>query len=590
MPIGKCAAHLGAAVVAVGLSLVVPQGVAVADDAATGSAEPAAAESAAPAPSKNSIPRRSVRGAETAGRVAKGRSTPVAASRPAAARALPASAAVRSTAKPNRARTSLPDTISLTPPSVDGRVQTSGTPAGLDQTGLDQTGSAQTGPDQKQSAPTAVAASNSLDVAATANPTAPTVFRRAPRAAAAVGALGTPFAGAATASANDLLSALLSPFQGFVEGIALLVRRTFFNQAPSMSPVQITGQSQGLITGNLGAVDPEADQIVYSLTNAPQHGGVQIASDGSYTYTPGQDFAGTDNFTVAATDTGFHINLLNLLRPASTAADVAVRQGAAAAASLLQFQFLYGSGSQYWSSAARGSLEAAAGAIASHIVVNTPIVLTFSVTGEYTLLSSTLATAGSDFISADPGFLPTVVQNKILTGTDSNGSAADGEITWNFAQPWATGNSVAYGQYDLQAVAMHELLHTVGFLSYVDAPGANTGTSWTVFDGFLVNSSGTKLIGSDFTWNTAYDANLTGGSGGVLFGGPGAVAAYGGRVPLYTPSSWAPGSSLSHLNDRVFAGGNRKLMNAQVASGLGIRVISATELGILADLGYTVTS
>jgi hypothetical protein len=401
--------------------------------------------------------------------------------------------------------------------------------------------------------------------------------------------LATPFARAATTSANDMLSTLLSPIQGFVEGIALLVRRTFFNQAPSMSPVQITGQSQGLITGNLGAIDPEADPIVYSLTSNPLHGTVAIASDGSYTFTPGQDFTGTDTFTVAAADTGFHINLLDLFRAPSTSANVVVRQGAAAAASLLQFQFLYGSGSQLWSPAARSSLEAAAGAIASHIVVSAPVVVTFDVTGEYSLLSATLATAGSDFISADPGFLPTVVQNKILTGVDSNGSAADGEINWNFAQPWVAGDSVANGQYDLQSVAMHELLHTVGFLSYVDAPGANGGTSWTVFDSFLVNSSGSKLIGSDFTWNPDYNANLTGGSGGVFFGGSDAVAAYGRLVPLYTPSTWASGSSLSHLNDRVFTGGNRKLMNAQVGSGLGIRVISATELGILADLGYTVT-
>jgi hypothetical protein len=136
---------------------------------------------------------------------------------------------------------------------------------------------------------------------------------------------------------------------------------------------------------------------------------------------------------------------------------------------------------------------------------------------------------------------------------------------------------------------MHELLHTLGFLSYVDAPGANSGTSWTVFDSFLVNSSGTKLIGSDFTWNPTYDGNLTGGNGGIYFGGPDAVAAYGAVVPLYTPSPWASGSSLSHLNDRAFAGVNRKLMNAQVGSGLGIRVLSAAELGVLADLGYTVT-
>jgi hypothetical protein len=579
MSIGKCAAHLGAAAVAVGLSLAVPQGVATADDTATGSSEPAVTESAAPAPSKSPIPRRAVRGADTAGRVAADRRAPVAASRSATARAVTAPAAARPTVKPNRTRAASPDTASLTPPTNDGRV-----PTPVASAVLDHTGSA-----ESISTPTAAPASSSTTVASTENPTAPAVFRRAPRAAAAVSALATPFAGAATTSANDLLSELLSPIQGFVEGIALLVRRTFFNQAPSMSPVQITGQGQGLITGDLGAVDPEADPILFSITSNPQHGNVVIGSGGSYTYTPGQDFTGTDTFTVAAADTGLHINLLDLFRAPSTSANVVVRQGAAAAASLLQFQFFYGSGSQYWSPAARSSLEAAAGAIASHIVVSAPVIVTFDVTGEHNLLSATLATAGSDFISADSGFLPTVVQNKILTGVDSNGSAADGEINWNFAQPWVAGDSVAYGQYDLKSVAMHELLHTLGFLSYMDAPGANGGTSWTVFDSFLVNSSGTKLIGSDFTWNPDYNANLTGGSGGIFFGGSDAVAAYGGRVPLYTPSPWASGSSLSHLNDRVFAGGNRKLMNAQVGSGLGIRVISATELGVLADLGYTVT-
>ena len=580
MSIAKCAAHLAAAAVAVGLSLAVPHGVASADDAAAGSPEPAVSESAAPAPPKSSVSRRSVHGADATIRVASGQHESASTGRPAAARAVAAPTVGRPKAKSARTPAAPSDTTSLAAPTTDNRVPTPG-------------GSAV--PDQSDISPAAAAPSNStsplnsMTVTATETAPAPTVFHRAPRAAATVGALNLSVTGAATASANDLLSALLSPIQGFFEGIALLVRRTFFNQAPSMSPVQITGQSQGLITGNLGAVDPEADPITYSLTSTPLHGSVAIASDGSYTYTPGQDFTGTDTFTVSAADTGFHINLLDLFRASSTSANVVVRQGADAAASLLQFQFIYGSGSQLWSPAARSSLEAAAGAIASHIVLTAPVVVTFDVTAEYSLLSATLATAGSDFISSDPGFLPTVVQNKILTGVDSNGSAADGEINWNFAQPWATGNSVAYGQYDLQAVAMHELLHTVGFLSYVDAPGNNAGTSWTVFDSFLVNSTGTKLIGSDFIWNTAYDTNLTGGNGGVFFGGTDAVAAYGGRVPLYTPNPWASGSSLSHLNDRVFTGSNRKLMNAQVASGLGVRVISATELGVLADLGYTVT-
>ncbi len=392
---------------------------------------------------------------------------------------------------------------------------------------------------------------------------------------------------AAAASATDPLSGLLSPIQGLIEGIALLVRRTFFNQAPSVSPVQLTGQSEGPITGSIGASDPEGDRIVYSLTGDAQYGSVAIDSAGGYTYTPGPGFTGIDTFTVAAADPGFHINLLDLFRPPSTTASVAVRQGVGGG-SLLQFQFVYGSGSQLWSPAARSSLASAAAALASYIVVDSPVVITFDVSGEFNPLSSTLATAGSDFTSAGPGFLPTVVQHKILTGVDTNGSTADGEINWNFAQNWATGDSVVYGQYDLESVAMHELTHTLGFLSYTDQPGSNTGTTWTVFDSFLVNSDGTKVIGSDYIWRNAYTPNLTGGNGGLYVGGADAVAAYGGLVPIYTPGSWESGSSVSHLNDRVFGGANRKLMNAQVFSGLGIRVLSPVELAILADLGYTI--
>ena len=415
---------------------------------------------------------------------------------------------------------------------------------------------------------------------------APTALAPATRVTANATLARAPLA-AAAASATDPLSGLLSPIQGLIEGIALLVRRTFFNQAPSVSPVQLTGQSEGPITGSIGASDPEGDRIVYSLTGDAQYGSIAIDSAGGYTYTPGPGFTGIDTFTVAAADPGFHINLLDLFRPPSTTASVAVRQGVGGG-SLLQFQFVYGSGSQLWSPAARSSLASAAAALASYIVVDSPVVITFDVSGEFNPLSSTLATAGSDFTSAGPGFLPTVVQHKILTGVDTNGSTADGEINWNFAQNWATGDSVVYGQYDLESVAMHELTHTLGFLSYTDQPGSNTGTTWTVFDSFLVNSDGTKVIGSDYIWRNAYTPNLTGGNGGLYVGGADAVAAYGGLVPIYTPGSWESGSSVSHLNDRVFGGANRKLMNAQVFSGLGIRVLSPVELAILADLGYTI--
>jgi hypothetical protein len=393
----------------------------------------------------------------------------------------------------------------------------------------------------------------------------------------------------ANASSASLIDTLLAPIRSiFGEGTALLVRRSLFNQAPTTAPVQLTGQSEGPITGTVGAVDLEGDPLSYAVTGTPLHGSAVVNADGSYTYTPGTNFTGTDSFVVEVTDTGFHINLLDVFRPAGTSASVAVAQGALAA--MLRFQFVYGSGSQYWSSAARAALESAANELASSIVVNSPVTITYDVTGANSPFSSTLASAGSDFVNNDSGFLQTVVQNKILSGADANGSAADGTIDWNFGPSWAFG-SPSNNAYDFESIAMHELLHTFGFLSNIDKAGSNTGQVWTVFDGYVVNSAGTRVINSgSYTWNAAYNANLTGGNGGLYFGGPNAVAAYQALVPLYAPNPWEPGSSLSHLDDNRFSGPNEKLMNAESGVGPGIRVISPIELGILTDIGYTVRS
>ena len=560
----KGAAQLGATAVALGLSLTLPCGVASAEDSQPDSPTSSVAATSDSGVRKSATARRPARETRTADEAAAPRSAPSAASKSA-----PSAASKSAASRANRARLESPAAVARTAlpggAVADRKSAALNTPAG---------------PDQPDSAPMAAPA---RDAPAATPPT----LRRAPRAAAVAGTASAPLTAGALAAATDPFSALLSPIQGLLEGVGLLIRRTLFNQAPSVNPVQITGQSTGPITGTIGASDPEGDPIVYSVTRNAQYGRVMVGADGSYTYTPGQEFTGTDTFTVAATDTGFHINLLDLFRAASTPANAVVTQGTPAA-NVLQFQFIYGTGAHLWTPAARSSLESAATVLSTYIVVSTPVTVTFDVTGEYSPLSTTLATAGSDFISADPGFLPTVVQHKILTGVDSNGSTADGEITWNFARSWSTGDTADYTQFDLEAVATHELLHTLGFLSYVDGPGANTGQSWTVYDSFLVNSDGTKVIGSDFTWNTAYDANLAGGNGGIFFGGPDAVAAYGALVPLYTPSPWESGSSISHLDDDTFVGVNRRMMNAKVRVSRGIRDLSALELAILADLGYTV--
>ncbi|WP_328361381.1 Ig-like domain-containing protein [Mycobacterium sp. NBC_00419] len=400
-----------------------------------------------------------------------------------------------------------------------------------------------------------------------------------------INALRVPAADASASAITDVFTNLLNSVGSFFEGIGLLVRRTFFNQAPTVAPVQTTGQSSGVISGSLNAVDPEGDPIVYSVTQNPHYGSVTVDSAGNYTYTPGSGFDGVDAFTIAAADTGLHINLLDPLRSASTGALVSVTQNDTAIR--VAFNFIFGSGAQYWSSAARAALQSTAIYLSSYINAPAAVTITYDVTGEYSFFTSTLASAGSDLVSTDPGFYNTVVQKKIQTGVDSNGAAADGQITWNFKYSWAFGDSVAAGQYDFQSTALHELVHTLGFLSVIDSAGNNTGNNWTTFDGFVVTSTGTHPINGSYNWLSSYDSNLTGGGLGLYFGGTNAMAANNGHpVPLFTPNPWQSGSSMSHLDDTKFTGSNAKLMNASTDTGLGVRTLSAIEIGILKDLGY----
>jgi hypothetical protein len=106
---------------------------------------------------------------------------------------------------------------------------------------------------------------------------------------------------------NWLAALPANPFSDLLEGALLLVRRSLFNQTPTVAPVQIKTLVTGQIEGTLGAVDPEGDTLSYVLTGIPQQGTVQINPDGTYVYTPGPDYSGADRFTVAVNDGGFNI-------------------------------------------------------------------------------------------------------------------------------------------------------------------------------------------------------------------------------------------------------------------------------------------
>ena len=358
------------------------------------------------------------------------------------------------------------------------------------------------------------------------------------------------------------------------------LRRTFFNQAPTVAPVQISGLITGPIDGTIGAVDADGDEIVYRLVRGPRQGTVEINADGTYTYTPDVDFDGVDTFRVIAIDRGFHVNLLSLLRPIGTRATSLINQGA------ITFAFNYTDGGTSWTEDRRQALEDVATQLLLYFRVNAPVTLTYDVGLQD---NDALASAGSNVILDRSGFWRTVVQNKLLTGYDSNGSEADGQIDWNFRDyEWALGDSVESSEYDFVSTAIHELMHSFGFLSYVDEAGKSDERIWTTFDSFVVTSAGARPISPFYRWRNRFDPLLTDEEDGLYFGGAHAIAAFGGLVPLYTPNPWEPGSSMSHLDDLTFTGLDQKIMNAATDTGLGVRVFSAVELAILTDLGYQV--
>lgn len=239
-----------------------------------------------------------------------------------------------------------------------------------------------------------------------------------------------------------------------------------------------------------------------------------------------------------------------------------------------------------WTPEAKTALESTANTLATRFTVTSPTTLTLNVTGMNKRGSLTLAYSSADFASGGNGFFGTVIQTKILTGVDPNGSSADATITYNFAYPWALGDTVSTGQYDLKAVALHELLHAFGFLTGTETP-TNSNRNWSAYDKFLSTSTGTRVIDSNFSIIRSYVGNFTGSNGGLFFSGTNAVAANGGKpVKLYTPSPWSGGSSVSHVDPVANPG---FVMKPSYPSGkLGPRVLSPVEVAIMKDL-YTKT-
>lgn len=122
-----------------------------------------------------------------------------------------------------------------------------------------------------------------------------------------------------------------APWLPVIQLLVGLVRRidhTFFNDSPTARPVVDPQLSTGVITGTLGARDRDGDPLTYRIVEQPDNGTVVIAADGTFTYTPDEQWAhetaGADEFTVVVDDAGRWPHL-HLFSPRGHATKVTVQ-------------------------------------------------------------------------------------------------------------------------------------------------------------------------------------------------------------------------------------------------------------------------
>lgn len=132
--------------------------------------------------------------------------------------------------------------------------------------------------------------------------------------------LTSPSAAASPSLAGLALNSVSVPTPAQPQRIAIdwapltWVRRTFFNRPPSVNynaNLNSQDMSSGVITGNIGAVDPDRDRLTYNVIANPKYGTLEIDQlTGDFTFTPSSlfaEFGGTDAFAVRVSDGRLHL-------------------------------------------------------------------------------------------------------------------------------------------------------------------------------------------------------------------------------------------------------------------------------------------
>ena len=174
-----------------------------------------------------------------------------------------------------------------------------------------------------------------------------------------------------------------------------------------------------------------------------------------------------------------------------------------------------------------------------------------------------------------------------LAGKDIDPTNPELEITITSDAPWyyGTDGKCPPKSYDLESVILHEMGHGLGFISgnyYDQYSGYGRIDQPTPFDAYAQLPDGRRL--ADMPSPSIETGKAL--TSPLYWSGENAIKANNGiKPPLYAPSIYEPGSSVSHLDERTFSqSGANSVMTPNLDSGEVFHLPGSLLLAMIDDM------
>jgi len=174
-----------------------------------------------------------------------------------------------------------------------------------------------------------------------------------------------------------------------------------------------------------------------------------------------------------------------------------------------------------------------------------------------------------------------------LAGKDLDTTKSEMEITITSDAPWyyGTDGRCPPKSFDLESVILHEMGHGLGFISgnyYDEFSGFGRIDQPTIFDAYVQLPDGRRLADMPSpALETGKALTST-----LFWSGDNAVKANKGVKPLlYSPATYEPGSSISHLDEKIFSQSDENVvMTPNLDSGQVFHLPGSLLLAMIEDM------